>query len=110
MLSLDNKASENYHREIHRNAYNAAFYELGLKWHWDIETFEALALHKAEKDRMLAYLQEYQSHLLKVYEVDFLVQAIECAKANNFKNMAACSPKALEGLNWDELHRHEIGV
>ena len=28
--------------DIERNAYNAAFYELGLRWHWDCETFDAL--------------------------------------------------------------------
>jgi hypothetical protein len=28
--------------EIDRNAYNAAFYELGLRWHWDIDTYNEL--------------------------------------------------------------------
>ena len=22
--------------DLERNAYNAAFYELGLRWHWDL--------------------------------------------------------------------------
>ena len=25
--------------ETERNAYNAAFYELGLRWHWDRQTY-----------------------------------------------------------------------
>ena len=24
--------------DLHRNAYNAAFYELGLSWYWDANT------------------------------------------------------------------------
>ena len=27
---------------VHRNAYNAAFYELGLGWHWDAATYDQL--------------------------------------------------------------------
>ncbi|MDB5764166.1 MAG: hypothetical protein JWQ21_3161, partial [Herminiimonas sp.] len=25
--------------DIDLNAYNAAFYELGLRWHWDADTY-----------------------------------------------------------------------
>jgi len=107
MLNRETGVAMDDQHEVHRNAYNAAFYELGLKWHWDMETYRSLLSHPDGRDRIFAYLQEHQSHLLKAYDADFLVRAIECAKANNFHNMAACS---LSSLNWAELHRHEIGV
>ena len=31
--------------EIERNAYNAAFYELGFRWHWDSHTYYELLSH-----------------------------------------------------------------
>ena len=28
----------NLNEEMERNAYNAAFHELGFRWHWDSDT------------------------------------------------------------------------
>ena len=36
---------EYQHEELDRNAYNAAFYELGFRWHWDRETYDQLLRH-----------------------------------------------------------------
>jgi hypothetical protein len=65
--------------DVHRQAYNAAFEELGLSWHWDSVTFAGLA--GAGPDRVRAYIQQEHPHLLRAYEADFLVEAIETAKA-----------------------------
>ena len=67
--------------EIERNAYNAAFYELGLRWHWDGPTYEALASDPCERSRVRGYLEAKQSHLLRAYEAEFLTDAILLAKA-----------------------------
>jgi len=67
------------HTEDHRHAYNAAFGELGLPWYWDAKTFATLQSHG--RDAVRFYLQAEQSHLLRAYEADFLVNAIEAAKA-----------------------------
>jgi hypothetical protein len=64
--------------EAHRQAYNAAFEELGLNWHWDPVTYACLPAQGPEGLR--AYLEKEQSHLLRAYEADFLVNAIETAK------------------------------
>ena len=65
--------------ESHRQAYNAAFEELGLSWHWDPITYACLP--SRGRDGLRAYLQKEQAHLLRAYEADFLVNAIETAKA-----------------------------
>ena len=48
------------------NAYNAAFYELGLRWHWDSATYEALlSLGGDGPTRVRHYLQTQQPQLLR---------------------------------------------
>lgn len=64
--------------ESHRHAYNAAFDELGLGWHWDSETWSRV---QGRGDNWLrSYLESQQAHLLRAYDADFLVTAIETTK------------------------------
>jgi hypothetical protein len=72
--------------EAHRDAYNAAFEELGLNWHWDAATFARLPAHGREGVRQ--YLQNEHPHLLRAYGADFLADAIEAAKARYYAAMA----------------------
>src|SRR4051794_28823551 len=71
--------------EAHRQAYNAAFEELGLSWHWDRVTYACLPAEGPEGLR--AYLQKEHAHLLRAYEADFLVNAIETAKSRCYQVM-----------------------
>jgi hypothetical protein len=64
--------------DLIRQAYNAAFEELGLSWHWDSVAFARLPAGGREGVR--AYIEQEHPHLLRAYEADFLVQAIETAK------------------------------
>ena len=57
------------------HAYHAAIDELGLEWNWDPATYG----HGAAGLR--AYLEKEQPHLLRVYDADFLVQAVESTRA-----------------------------
>jgi len=66
------------HSDAHRQAYNAAFEELGLSWYWDPVTYACLPAEGPEGLR--AYLEKEHSHLLRAYDADFLVNAIETAK------------------------------
>jgi hypothetical protein len=68
--------------EAHRNAYNAAFEELSLSWRWDASTYARLQFHGC--DLVRAYLETEQTHLLRAYDADFLVNAIEAVKARCF--------------------------
>jgi len=58
------------------DAYNAAFHELGLDWHWDAETWASLRDIDGERERVCAYLRAHHPHLLKVYDAEFLGAAI----------------------------------
>lgn len=65
--------------EAQRHAYNAAFDQLGLPWHWDSSTYARLLGHGA--DGVRRYLETERPHLLRAYEPEFLVAAVEAAKA-----------------------------
>jgi hypothetical protein len=71
--------------EAHRHAYNAAFEELGLTWYWDAATYTRLQAHG--RDGVRVYLQTEQAHLLRAYEADFLVEAIETTQARCYAGM-----------------------
>ena len=73
--------------ETDRHAYNAAFEELGLAWYWDAVTYERLQAHGGNGVR--DYLETEQSHLLRAYQADFLVGAIETAKARCHASMTS---------------------
>lgn len=70
--------------ELLRNAYNAAFDELELGWHWCEKQFHELQRHSDEHSRMQAYLSTQKPHLLKVYDVDFFVDAVREAKTRHY--------------------------
>ena len=63
-----------------RHAYNTAFEKVGLNWHWDEATFERL--QTSGRFAVRTYLEDEQSHLLRAYEADFLVDAIEAARTS----------------------------
>jgi len=67
-------------QEADRHAYNAAFSELELSWRWDAQTYRELLGMAAEKDRIRAYIQRHQAHLLRAYDVAFLCELIYAKK------------------------------
>ena len=73
--------------ETQRHAYNAAFDELGLPWHWDADTFARLLGHGS--DGVRKYLETERPHLLRAYDAEFLVAAVEAAKARRLAGSAA---------------------
>jgi hypothetical protein len=73
--------------ETHRNAYNAAFTDLGLTWFWDTDTHNRLQANADERERIRIYLETQQAHLLKAYDADFLVNAIHTTKQRRYESM-----------------------
>ncbi|MFI5446393.1 hypothetical protein [Polaromonas sp. UC242_47] len=77
--------------EAHRHAYNAAFEELGLTWYWDAATYARLQAHGRNAVRV--YLETEQAHLLRAYEADFLIDAIEAAQLRCHTSTVANRPR-----------------
>jgi hypothetical protein len=75
-MKNDLPPSLNEHDSAH-DAYNAAFYELGLRWHWDRDTYAALVRHSTDPHaRIRHYIETHQPHLLSAYDPAFLAAAI----------------------------------
>lgn len=86
------------------DAYNAAFYELGLRWHWDRDTYAALVRHSAEPQaRILHYMQTRQPHLLTAYDPAFLAAAIQ-ERVQRYK------PCAHRPFDWAQAATTEVGI
>jgi hypothetical protein len=96
--------------DAHRNAFNAAFHELGLSWHWDAARYQSVLCRDGERDCLRAYLQQHQAHLLRAYDAEFLIDAIQAAKARCYDVLTAegCRPDAY--INWAEIQQHHAGV
>ena len=93
------------HDERERNSYNAAFYDLGLQWHWDSDTFHQLASRtECPEQRIQHYLETRQPHLLRAYDAAFLAQAVQEKRANY-----RCSSPALK-VDWGQMMVREIGA
>lgn len=73
--------------EAQRQAYNAAFEDLGLNWHWDAATFERV--RALGRDAVRQYVTREHPYLLRAYDAEFLTKAIEAAKARHHANTAA---------------------
>lgn len=96
--------------EIQRNAYNAAFYELGFGWHWDSPTYKALSSQADECLRLRSYIEQHQPHLLKAYDPEFLVEAILTMKERCFDSMTASGCRGGAFIDWAEIQQGQVGV
>ena len=96
--------------DAQRNAYNAAFHELGLSWYWDAGHYASVVAVSDDRAGLRDYLAAHQPHLLSAHDADFLIEAILAAKARCEAQLSAsgCRPGAF--INWPELQQRQIGV
>src|SRR5690349_2703835 len=88
--------------ELAHDAYNAAFYELGLRWHWDRATWNALLRHSPDPQaRIRHYVETHHAHLLTAYDADFLAAAIH-ERALRYK------PCTQRRFDWSQAGASEV--
>ena len=89
------------HCELDRSAYNAAFHEIGLPWHWDTKIYAALVgQFECLVDQIQHYLNSQQPHLLKAYDASFLACLIQSKMTECRKRVSA--PACQPGRNLDQ--------
>ena len=64
--------------EAARNAYNAAFSQMDIGWHWDAATYRELLADGGQPVR--TFVERHRPHLLRAYAIDCLVDAIETTR------------------------------
>ncbi|HQY46966.1 MAG TPA: hypothetical protein PLK52_07505 [Usitatibacteraceae bacterium] len=60
-----------------REALNAAFWDLGLRFQWDAATWGVLVQMETLEAQLAYYLEHWQPHLLSVYPPAFLANLVE---------------------------------
>jgi hypothetical protein len=65
-----------------REALNAAFWDLGLRFQWDDATWGTLAGMDGLREQLRYYLEHHQPHLLAVYDADALALAVAARVAS----------------------------
>jgi hypothetical protein len=108
---MNDLSIQHLHHEIERNAYNAAFYEIGFRWHWDRDTYNQL-LHQGSNaaERIRHYLETRQPHLLKAYDAAFLVGVIQDKKAECIQRANGPDAVASGFFDWSQALGCEIGA
>lgn len=98
--------------DLQRHAYNAAFYELGLGWHWNSPTFDDLLPVECTSERIHQYMSAHQSHLLHAYDAAFLARAIETTKSRCLDQMMTTNNGTVTSshTDWAALHSRQIGA
>lgn len=61
-------------RDGHRVAFNRAFAEIGVDWHWSIELYGELLAIAGGKERLKCYLEKYQPNWQTENITEFIVQ------------------------------------
>lgn len=81
-------------RDGHRPAFNAAFKEAGLPWHWDVELYGELLAVTGGKERMIHYARQYLPELAAKPGFDNMVRKLHALKTGHYVQLvqAGCLP------------------
>lgn len=71
-------------RDGHRVAFNAAFAEAGLSWHWDVARYGELLAVTGGKERMRFYAERYDPMFLDRRDADDTIKALHAIKTRHY--------------------------
>jgi len=74
-------------RDGHRPAFNAAFEEAGLSWHWDVPLYGELLTVTGGKERMRLYCERHDPVFLKQPDADERIKQLHAAKTRHYLAM-----------------------
>jgi HAD superfamily hydrolase (TIGR01509 family) len=76
-------------RDGHRPAFNQAFAEAGLDWHWDVALYGKLLAVTGGKERMKHYIDHYRLDYSKPANFDDMVAQLHQNKTRHYADLAA---------------------
>lgn len=75
--------------EVHREAFNAAFAEAGLDWHWDQATYGELLNVTGGRERIRHFLDKYQPSFTPPPDLDDYIAGLHQAKTRIYTDRVA---------------------
>lgn len=76
-------------RDGHRRAFNRAFANAGLDWHWDVELYGKLLAVAGGKERIKHYVRQYHSDYQPPHDFGSLIGRLHAAKTNLYTALLA---------------------
>ena len=76
-------------RDGHRIAFNAAFEEFGIGWHWDVDLYGKLLAVTGGKERMKHYASAYLHNVNVPDDFDQLISELHAAKTRHYTTLLA---------------------
>ncbi len=76
-------------RDGHRPAFNQAFSDAGLDWHWDVHLYGELLAITGGKERMKHYIDHYRPDYSKPANFDEMVVELHKSKTRHYTDLAA---------------------
>lgn len=87
----------NTERDGHRPAFNAAFAEVGLSWHWDEAFYGSLLEIAGGRERIRHYAEHYDPATFAREDFDELLQRIHEIKTRNYQRLLGAGAIPLRG-------------
>lgn len=74
-------------RDGHRVAFNRAFADAGLDWHWDVETYGRLLEVSGGKERIALYINKNKLFINVKYDIKSLISQLHQAKTRHYLDL-----------------------
>ena len=74
-------------RDGHRQAFNHAFAEAGLDWHWSVSLYGELLAIAGGKERMRFYLKQYRPDFEPPINLDSFIADLHAAKTKRYQQL-----------------------
>ena len=79
----------NTERDGHRPAFNAAFAEMGLPWHWDESFYGTLLIKGGGLERLYFYAENFDPSIQSRPDFDELMHRVHDIKTRNYQRLLA---------------------
>jgi len=87
IFDVDGTLSET--EEIHRKAFNRAFWESGLSWHWNQPDYRLLLRVTGGKERIRHFIEQYDPDRPEINNIDGQIRNLHKTKTKRYAEMVA---------------------
>jgi len=97
--------------DLHRRAFNAAFSEFGLNWHWDFAIYKELLSTAGGQERIKHYIERAEPSMLLRPDLTIFINSMHKAKNQTYNELVRGEKFLLrEGVNEliSALHKENI--